>query len=95
MTTWSTADALEAERRYAAGLSLTLRQTAHILNLHHQRGAKKGQPDRRQVLERIADGRLQVIDTAVKQPYWTIAAHELDRYQTGGTSPTVRRIGAA
>ena len=83
MSDWSTADALEAERRYTNRLPLTMRQTAHVLNLTFLRGAKKGQPDRRQVLERIADGRLHVIDASVKEPYWTISAQELDRYQTG------------
>jgi hypothetical protein len=77
---WSQADAAEAERRYTARLPLSLRQTAWVLGDLHRRGAKKNEPDRRLVLEKIADGRLRIVDDSAKQPYWTVSAQEVDRF---------------
>lgn len=59
---WSAADSAEAERRYTVGLALTPRQAAHILGATFARGAHRGEPDRRRVLELVAAGDLRPVD---------------------------------
>lgn len=76
----------EAERRYTQRLPLTLTQTAHVLNLTFSKGAKRGQPDRRQVLDRLYDGRLRPVDRTEPQHRWTVSPAEIDRYLNGGST---------
>lgn len=58
----------------------TLVETAGVLKLVHRSGAKKGQPDRRLVLQLIADGKLRVVDPDQPTHRWTIATPEIRRY---------------
>lgn len=62
---------------------LTMTETARVLKLCHRSGSKKGQPDRRLVLELIAAGKVRVVDPDQPTHRWTIATPEIRRYLNG------------
>lgn len=59
---------------------LTLTEAAAVLKLQHRSGARKGQPDRRLVLELVAAGKLHVVDRDQPSHRLTIATPEIRRY---------------
>ena len=84
-STWTAADIADAERRYTTGLALTPRQVAHILNLTHQRGSHRGEPDRLRALDLIATGRLHPVDPTQPTHRLTVSAAEIRRHLTPTT----------
>lgn len=65
---------------------LTLTETARVLKLCHRSGAKKGQPDRRLVLELVSTNKLRVVDVDQPTHRWTIATPEIRRYLNGSVA---------
>lgn len=69
--------------RLATDAVLTLTEVAAVLKLTHRSGSKKGQPDRRLVLELVAAGKLRLVDSDQPTHRWTIATPEIRRYLNG------------
>lgn len=72
--------------RLSTDAVLTLTEVAAVLKLTHQRGAKRGQPDRRLALELVHTGRLRVVDHDQPDYRYTVSTTEVRRYLNGGKS---------
>ena len=64
----------------ASKVTLTPTQTALVLSLFFTRGAKRGQPDRRQVLELVDRGVLTPVDPSQPNVRWTFSVSSIRRY---------------
>lgn len=64
-------------------VALTLTEVASVLRLLHQRGAHKGEPDRRLVVELVRAGKLRLVDDDQANHHWTVATSEVRRYLNG------------
>lgn len=67
----------------ATHVVLTPGQVAQVLGLHHTKGARKGEPDRRRVIALVDAGHLRPVDPAQPFPRWTFAASAVRRYVEG------------
>lgn len=61
-------------------VTLTTTETAYVLTLVHHRGARKGEPDRRQVIALVARGVLAPVDPAQPNYRWTFSVADIRRY---------------
>lgn len=62
---------------------LTLTEVADLLKLQHQRGAKRGKPDRRLALDLVMTGKLRVVDPDQPSYRYTVSTAEVRRYLNG------------
>lgn len=62
---------------------LTMTQTAWVLQELFLKGAKKGEPDRRKVLDLMAKGKLHPISADGPSAHWKVSAAEVRRYLEG------------
>jgi hypothetical protein len=62
---------------------MTLTEVAAVLKLCHQRGSKKGQPDRRLAVELVHAGKLRLIDPDQPVYRWSVSTAEVLRYIGG------------
>ena len=83
MTTWQGLTPAQVLDSYPA---LTMTQVAFVLNLTHQRGAKQGEPDRRQALELVYHRKLRVIDSTQPVVRWTVSANTVRDYLVGSAA---------
>lgn len=74
-------------------VALTISQSAFVLGLCHQKGQRKGEPNRRLVLDLIAAGRLELIDPEQPITRWTISARTLRAYM--GDDRLVEQVKAS
>jgi hypothetical protein len=63
--------------------ALTLTQVAYVLNLTHQRGSKRGEPDRRQVMGLVSKRKLLLVDSTQPVARWTISSNNVRDYLAG------------
>jgi hypothetical protein len=60
--------------------ALTLTQAAYCMGLVIVRGERKGEPDRRKIINLINDGKLSVIDKTRPNALWTVSAVAVRKY---------------
>lgn len=61
-------------------VAFTAGETARLLRLTYQRGTRKGDPDRRKVINLVNEGRLRPIDGTQPWWRWSFSKAELQRF---------------
>lgn len=64
----------------ASNVALTTGEVAYVLRLTYVRGAKKGQPNRRLVIDKVTAGELRPIDPTEPWWRWKFSVTEVNRY---------------
>lgn len=70
----------------ASKVTLTPTEVALVLSLFFTRGAKRGQPDRRQVLALVDRGVLTPVDPTQPNVRWTFSTSDIVRYISKGVA---------
>lgn len=82
----TTATAKTPAELLATNVALTTGEVAYVLRLTYVRGSKKGEPNRRLVIDKVEAGELRPIDPTEPWWRWKFSVVEIQRYLSVGAA---------